>query len=98
MCEIQVKTALPHQKRSQKAVSRTHSQMTILLYCSADQAHSEFSHTNIAPHRIEDTCKNTTHDSSELCCTVCQSCRESQCRMMSCFLKQFPSEGQLLFY
>src|SRR6218665_89788 len=83
-----------HKKASPKAVSQTHSQMNVLLYRSADQAHSEISHITVKLHRNEDICRSTKHDSNQLCCTgLCVS----NCRMRSYFLKQFLPEGRLLF-
>src|SRR6218665_4061835 len=54
-------------------------------------------HTNAKLDRICDTCKDTTHDSSHLCCNRNQSLCESHGRMMSCSQKHMPSVHQELF-
>src|SRR5688572_21397053 len=97
VCEIQAKTVRLHRRKNQAVATPRYWQMKISSGRAEVQAAVEFVHINATFHRIDDSCKDTKHDSSHVCCTGCQNRFESQCRMMSYFLKHIPLEHQLLF-
>src|SRR6218665_2559591 len=92
VCEIQAMTERLHQKISLAVAAPKHSQMNISSNRYSDQAHPESVHIILAIWRNVGTCKDTKHDSSQLCCIGLQSLCKSHCRTKSYFRKHVPSE------
>src|SRR6218665_1604105 len=95
--ENQAKTECRHQKKSQTVATIKHWQTHIPSNRPSPQVHKEFVHIDASFRCIDDTCKGTKHDSSQLHWIVRQSLHGEHFRIMRYFLKHIPVVYQLVF-